>query len=108
MTKIYVITKRPGEAPRHVWMSNTLAALQKAVDGYIETVSLPNGIVIICNEEGRLRNMPFNFRMMIGDIVGPVVICGRNGDEFGDLPYSFDDMKKLMPQLWIDQEAADE
>lgn len=112
MAKISVITKRPGEPPRHVWITNSLSALQKAVGGYIETITLPNGVVIICDEEGRLKGLPFNFRTMICDFVGPVVICGSKGCEFADLPISFEGMKRFMPQLWADvkeekEEAAE-
>jgi hypothetical protein len=37
---ISALTKRPGERPRHVNISNSLEALQKNVDGYIEVVTL--------------------------------------------------------------------
>ena len=36
MKKISALSKRPGEPPRHVWVSNNLEALQKAVDEYDE------------------------------------------------------------------------
>lgn len=39
-------------------IENTLEALQAAVDGYIEAVTLaPGRAVMIVNEEGRLRGM---------------------------------------------------
>ena len=31
--KISALVKRPGCQPRHVWVSNSLEALQRAVDG---------------------------------------------------------------------------
>lgn len=49
--KIKVIVKRPDEKYGHVThISNTLENLQKTVDGYIETLTMP-GYVLILNEE---------------------------------------------------------
>ena len=58
--KISALVKDPGRVPRHVWISNSLEALQKAVEGYIETVTLATDLVVICNEEGRLMNLEPN------------------------------------------------
>ena len=54
--KIKAIVKRPDEQYGHMtWISNTLENLQRTVGGHIETISLPGGAVIICDEEGRLK-----------------------------------------------------
>lgn len=71
-------------------IENTLEALQHAVDGYIETVTLiPGKAVMIVNEEGLLRGMVPNpaASMIAGaKIVGPALIVGVDGDEFTDFP----------------------
>ena len=71
-------------------IENTLDALQAAVDGYIEAVTLvPGKAVMIVNEEGLLRGMPYNaFATLIAarNIVGPALIVGVDGDEFTDIP----------------------
>ena len=71
-------------------IENTLKALQKAVDGYIETVTLISGYaVMIVNEEGLLRGMPSNLTasaVAARKIVGPALVVGVNGDEFTDIP----------------------
>lgn len=100
MSMISALLKRPGEPPRHVNLSNSLEALQKTVEGHIETVTLAEDLVIICNEEGLLRDLPENCRICGCMFVGTIVICGRDGDEFADLPCSWKTMKKLLPQLW--------
>ena len=58
--KIKCIVKRPGEQFGHMtWVSDSLENLQKTVGGYIETVTLPeHNLVLICNEEGSIRDMP--------------------------------------------------
>lgn len=38
----------------------TLEELQQMVGGDIETLSLRNGKILIVNEEGKLRKLPFN------------------------------------------------
>ena len=71
-------------------IENTLEALQKAVDGYIETVTLISGYaVMIVNEEGLLRGMPSNptaSAVAARKIVGPALVVGVDGDEFTDIP----------------------
>lgn len=57
--KIHVLIKEPGKKPRSVNISHTLENLQKTVGGYIEAVTLTNDFVIICNEEGRLKRLPW-------------------------------------------------
>ena len=103
--KIKCIVKRPDEQFGHVaWISDSLKNLQNTVGGYIETVTLDNGVVLICNEEGKLRDMPYNFtlRRMLGFITvqnaifGTVIVCGMDGDEFVDIPIDFNEWKSLL------------
>lgn len=54
-----------------------LDQLQKAVGGYIEQITLEKGLLFV-NEEGRLKNLPFNPHaslMARKDIVGDAVFC---------------------------------
>jgi hypothetical protein len=103
--KIKCIVKRPDEQFGHVtWVSDLLENLQKTVGGYIETATLDNGVVLICNEEGRIRDMQYNFtlRRMRGvvtvqnAIFGTVIACGVDGDEFADIPIDFNEWKSLL------------
>ena len=55
-----VVRKDPGKPPVITQVKNTLEALQQAVGGPIETVTIARDAVIICNEEGCLRDLPFN------------------------------------------------
>lgn len=102
MKKIKVIVKRSDEKYGHVThISNTLENLQKTVEGYIQTVPLTTKDVIICNEEGKLKNLPRNIRMY-GDtvysetLVGDIIVAGVSGDEFSDINISFSDWKSLV------------
>lgn len=100
MKLISVLLKRPGQIPRHVNISNSLAALQRNVGGYIEAITYAHDCVIICNEEGLLRGMPYNCTIAGCDFVGDIIIAGRNGDEFADLPLTWDECKQIFPELW--------
>lgn len=110
--KIRAIIKRPDEQFGHVTnISCTLENLQRTVGGYIETVTFPGAdpkdtFVIICNEEGRLRDLPYNFvlfvtdtRWMIWDpipLYGDIVVLGVDEDEFADCPLQLADWKKMV------------
>jgi len=80
-----VIYKAPGCAPEPRDIPNTLEELQATVGGYIEAVTISTDAAIICNEEGRLRGMPYNVNFLGVDFVGPILIVGAAGDEFTDL-----------------------
>lgn len=87
--KIDAIIKRPNEMFGHKEkIENTLEAMQRIVEGYIEVVNLGDGVLVVCNEEGLIRDMPLNCR--IGQIVlfGPVIVLGEDGEEFADVPIS--------------------
>lgn len=100
MSKIHVYIKDPGKPPRSVHISNTLENLQKTVGGYIETVTLASDLVIICNEEGIINDLPYNCNVCGHMLFGTVIFCGAEGDEFGDVPYSYKKFKELFPELW--------
>ena len=112
--KIKCIVKRPDEQFGHVtWVSDSLENLQKTVGGYIETVSIDDHkLILIVNEEGKLRDMPYNFTLRIPPRVtmfevinelfgqckffGTVIACGAEGDEFADIPIDFNEWKSLL------------
>lgn len=101
MSKIKVIIKRPDEEHGHMTnISNTLENIQKTVEGYIDTVTIATGLVIICNEEGRLQNRPSNCTVTTEDItvdfVGTIIVAGVKGDEFADVPISMKEWKEMI------------
>lgn len=93
--KIRAIVKRPDEDIGHVTnISPTLENLQKIVGGYIETVTIAPGVVVICNEEGRILGMDPNCTVKVKylygelevDFVGEICVVGADEDELCDLP----------------------
>ncbi len=87
--QILVIIKEPGKEPVvDPLFENSLEAFQRAVGGYIETCTLATDLVIICNEEGRLRGLPHNCTAFGVDFVGTILVAGVKGDEFASLKAS--------------------
>ena len=105
--KIRVIIKDPGKKPRCVNISNTLENLQKTVGGYIETVTIASDMVIICNEEGRLQDLPYNCNVCGIDYVGTIIFCGVSEDEFCDVPVEYKVLKGMLPELWEEKGGAE-
>ena len=74
---------------------NTLEALQEVVGGYIEVVHIFSEIVLICDEEGRIKDKSIN--PYSNDIRGDFILCGTAGEEFRSL--STREMEVI--QKWI-------
>ena len=95
MKKMRVIIKRPDEKYGHVCnISDRLENLQNTVGGPIEIVQinrLADGkpVLMVCNEEGKVRDLEHN--MYIGDeeIVGTFFLCSSEGEELTDLPLTY-------------------
>lgn len=98
--KTRVIIKRPDEKYGHVTnISASLKNLQKTVGGYIETVPAVLGAVIICNEEGKLRDLEPNMWYFHDMLCGTIIVIGTDGEEFADCPLNFDQWK-----LFVDKQ----
>jgi hypothetical protein len=100
MSKIKAYIKAPGKKPHSIRISNTIENLQSHVGGYIETVTLTEDLVIICNEEGRLIGLPHNCEVHGVDFVGTIIFVGISGDEFCDVTISWEGFKVLFPNLF--------
>ena len=101
MRKTRAIIKRSDEPYGHMTnISTRLENLQKLVGGYIEAVTLKPGLVILCNEEGKLRGLVPSIRIghgaLLDVIVGTSVIIGFKDGELVDIPISFQTWKTIM------------
>ena len=94
--KIKVIIKKPeDEFGRLVEVENELEVFQSIVGGYIETTGYKN-LVIICNEEGKLRELQPNVVLGRDMLVGTIIVCGASGDEFSDVPIDFKKWEQIV------------
>ena len=80
-----VIRKRPGQAPQVVEIEPSLKAMQREVDGWIETVTFAENACVVCSEEGRVRGEPFNLKLLGLLFFGTILIVGVDGENFTDL-----------------------
>ena len=79
------LIKRPGEGWTVTEIQNELEPLQKAVGGHLEAVTLWADACVLCNEEGRIKGMPYNTTICGVSFVGPILIVGTAGEDFSDL-----------------------
>lgn len=108
MAKIRAIIKRTDEPFGHMTnISPRLENLQKLVGGYIEAVTIRPGLVILCDEEGKLKDYKENMRIpcdYLDDVFyGDIVVLGAEGEEFTDIPIEFAEWKELVKKY---QEVA--
>ena len=100
---IRVLYKRAGKTMEIREIPNTLEACQELVGGYIETVPLLPDVLLVCNEEGRIRGKkinPFIDRVFYGDWF----ICGTRGVEFVSVPRAY---IKIVRKFYKIREADD-
>lgn len=80
--KIRILYKEVGKEPQIMFVDNTLEVKQKLVGGLIEVVPYED-VLIICNEEGKLLNMPPNLVFEYDYIAGNCFVIGddyKNAD----------------------------
>lgn len=79
--KIKVLIVEPTLDPCVKEIENTLEKKQKIVGGLIEFVELEDDIDLICNEKGKIYNLPMN-RIIKNDIIcGTFIIAGQKNGE---------------------------
>lgn len=84
--QILALIKEPGKEPRvEPLFDNTLEALQEAVGGRIETLTVCTDLVFICNQDALDIGLPFNATILGRDFYGPVIYVGAKEDEFVSL-----------------------
>ena len=89
------IIKEPGKAPVEKEIQNTLRALQEAVGGYIEPVMVEEDLVVICDEEGRLKGKPYNCWFDGISFVGTIAVVGSGDEDLTDCPITLDEFREM-------------
>ena len=87
-------------------IENTLKAHQAYVGGMIQAVHITPEIIVICNDEGKLRQLPLN-RALLGDssqvidyFVGNILCVRHNIDEFANIePEDIEVIERLLIPL---------
>ena len=87
-----VIVKEPGRPPVDKDIPNALKPLQAAVGGYIECVTVAEGLVILCDEEGWLKMKKPNCKIFGNLFVGIIIFVGVDGEDFTDCPITAEEL----------------
>lgn len=95
MGEIKIIVKEPGKRSEMRIVENSLESMQKLVGGYIETVTLLEDLVLICNEEGKINDSPFNCNILGESFFGTLVFAGVDGEEFSDIRLTEDEFFRI-------------
>ena len=82
-----VILVEPGKAARQAEIGEGLRAMQEIVGGPIQALyPWDDSAAIICNDEGKLNQLPLNRVLEDYDIIsGTFFICGLQGENFSSL-----------------------
>lgn len=92
---VLVVKIEPGEHPETSYLGTSLDALQNAVGGYIELLTLGDGCHILCNEEGKLRGLEPN-RIYGNDIIVGTMYITRVDDDGVFVSLTDEDVKFYM------------
>lgn len=82
-----IMVVEPDKEPYEKVIDHSLAAIQKIVGGYIETTrdSLLPKMLLVVNEEGKLKGLPMNRCTGTDIICGTFFVCGNGKDDFKNL-----------------------
>ena len=81
-----VVIKEPGRQAYVKEIENKLNVYQEIVGGYIEVLPLIKSLRIICNEEGKIKDLDPNIFLDNDIIMGSIVVTAFDGiDDFRDL-----------------------
>lgn len=85
MKEIKIIVKKVGEPHRVEIVKDEYATYNNLVGGYIEVVTLDKGVLMVCNEEGKLDGLEPNLILPHDIIVGDIFFCSQKGPDFASL-----------------------
>jgi len=81
--------------PKVMDIAGGLKPMQDLVGGYIENVTLEDGVGLICNEEGKLSNLPLNRPVPeLNDVIRGPFFISRYNDEGETVDITDADVKK--------------
>ena len=84
---IWVIIKHPKDKRGHAeQIPNELDMFQAIVGGSIETLTVAEDMVIICNANGLEEGLPYNCEVAGATFLGTIIVAGVRGEDFANVP----------------------
>ena len=96
MTRLLnVIVKEPGKEPEKFIVTDDYKAIQKLIDGHFEVVRVEEDLLVVCDEEGRIKGKPFNCWFDGIGFVGTIAVFGEDGENFDHCPITLDQFREM-------------
>ena len=76
-----VVVKEPSKPAAVKVIDGSLESMQDIVGGYIETFHIAENVLCVVNEEGLIRDLPFNFTAPPFFVYGTAFFCGQQGED---------------------------
>ena len=83
--KMKVVYKAVGQEPTIIDIAKNGDIMREFIDGYLEVVPFAHDVLVICDEEGKLKEKPLNFKLFGDDIVGDVLFVSHENGDFKEL-----------------------
>lgn len=99
-----VVYIEPGKPAYEAEIQNDLHALQRSVRGMVQQINLEKGIVMLCNEDGKMKGMPGNRRLGSSVLVGPITVVGFTGKGYRSLAES--ETEKMLNRFAVPEEIS--
>lgn len=102
--KIDVLRVEPLKNPELISIENSVEDFQREVEGYFEiTYPFEDPVAILCNEEGKIENLPLNRAIYDGNnindiIAGNMLIVGLAEENFRSLEP--EEIEKYKAMFW--------
>lgn len=94
-----ILSFEKGKEPEIKEIDGSLKSMKEIIEGYIETIYLGNKLILVCNEEGKLRRLEPTLKLDNNYIYGNCFICEVYNDELTSI--SEQNLKLLKNILYI-------
>lgn len=95
--KLKILLKKVGYEPEIKFIDNTLKAKQKIVGGLIEVLDFEDDTLIVCNEEGKILNLPPNTIFDMDYIAGDYFVVGNDFENADFKSLTDEQIKNVIP-----------
>ena len=93
---IKVIVKEPGGPFILREIDNEFSLFRDIIGGYIETLPATKKDLILCDEDGLMKKLPYNISWRGHDLFGTIIFAGNGFEEFADVS---DEILRLLPVM---------
>lgn len=90
---IRAIIVEPGKKARTVRINNSMQNFKKIIGGEPELLRLGDNMAAVCDENGKLKNLPFSGIFKQYFLVGTVILVGIQGKEVVDFPMTMKELR---------------